>query len=510
VGLMFIMRILIDTNIFIYREDNLPLSDDLQDLLRILNEANVTILIHPSSINEISNDKNNQRRKTIQSKIKTYALLQKPPVHSNDTTYLNIVGIERDAHDQIDNAILYSAYKDAVDFLITEDKGIHKKAKRLEMSERIFLIQDALEFFKQYTRKKPLTTPPALKKEYLYNINKADQIFDSLRDEYDQFNTWFENSARKGRECFVSYRHDGSIGAILIYKIENESIEDTEPRLPKQKRLKISTLKVTHIGYKLGELFIKLCITHAIDNQISQIYLTHYTKKEDRLIDLINDYGFQKAAVKKDGEELYLKKLQIDAPIHKGFTPIEINKIYYPTLYDGMNVKKFIIPIKETYYNRLFTDSKERQSSILEYSGEFIIEGNTIRKAYLTHSKIRKITKGDLILFYISKGNKNISSIISIGTVDSIFYGLTDANSIIRNVGKRTVYSKEEIEQLSKRPTTVILFQHHFYLKKPLSLNKLIEMNILTNAPRSINEIKHRDYILIKMQGGMDERYTVD
>ena len=67
--------------------------------------------------------------------------------------------------------------------------------------------------------------------------------------------------------------------------------------------------------------------------------------------------------------------------------------------------------------------------------------------------------------------------------------GVQDSNDIIKYVGKRTVYSKEEIEQMSQKPTTVILFQHHFYLEKPLSLNKLSEMNVLSAAPQTIIEI---------------------
>ena len=205
------MRILIDTNIFIYREDDQPLSEDLQRLLRILNEVNVTILIHPLSIKELKRDRNERRRITILSKIETYPVLKKLPQHKKDTDYIGLIGREKNANDEIDNAILYTIYHDAVDFLITEDKGIHKKAKELKISDRIFLIQDALEFFEEYTRKKPILVPPALKKDYVYNLDANDPIFDSLRDEYEGFDKWFKKIARKGRECLVSYRSDGSI-----------------------------------------------------------------------------------------------------------------------------------------------------------------------------------------------------------------------------------------------------------------------------------------------------------
>ena len=47
------MRILLDTNIIIEREDNKIINKDLQLLMRILNQLNVTIVIHPKSIEDI-------------------------------------------------------------------------------------------------------------------------------------------------------------------------------------------------------------------------------------------------------------------------------------------------------------------------------------------------------------------------------------------------------------------------------------------------------------------------
>ncbi len=504
------MRILIDTNIFIYREDDQPISENLQKLLRILNETNVTILIHPASIKELEKDKNEKRRKTILSKIETYPILEKPPEYKKDINYKGLIGQSKNIHDENDNAILYTVYRDAVDFLITEDKGIHKKAKDVKLSDRIFLIQDALEFFEEYTRKKPILAPPALKKDYVYNLDINDAIFDSLRDEYEGFDKWFKKIARKGRECLVSFRYDGSIGAVLVYKIENESIEDCKPRLQKRKRVKICTLKVTHIGHKIGELFIKMCVSYAVNNQIYEIYLTHFTQPEDMLVNLISQYGFSKVGSKHNGEDIYLKRLTVQKDQQKNLSFFEIDTQYYPSLYDGEKVKKLIIPIRPEYHNRLFTDSKERQSSLTEYSGEFIVEGNTIKKAYLTHSKIKKMEQGDIILFYLSRGKRHLSEIRSIGTIEEIHRGIRDSNEIIKYVGKRTVYSKGEIEQIAQKPTTVILFQHHFYLEKPLSLNKLLKMNILSAAPQTITEIDHDKYLKIKEEGGINERFTVD
>jgi len=52
------MRILIDTNIIIYREDPEVLTENLQFLMRTLNSLNKEIVVHPLSIEEIKNDIN--------------------------------------------------------------------------------------------------------------------------------------------------------------------------------------------------------------------------------------------------------------------------------------------------------------------------------------------------------------------------------------------------------------------------------------------------------------------
>lgn len=140
----------------------------------------------------------------------------------------------------------------------------------------------------------------------VYNLDISDPIFISLKEEYEEFDSWFKKISREGRKCWVYRRRDGAIGAILIYKIENDPIDATPP-LPAKKRLKISTLIVTHIGYKIGELFIKLAVGYSIKNNLTEIYLTHFTKPDDYLVDLITEYGFYKAAVNNRGEDVFVK-----------------------------------------------------------------------------------------------------------------------------------------------------------------------------------------------------------
>jgi hypothetical protein len=59
------MRVLLDTNIFIYREDNHVLSENLQELLRILSEAKAEVIVHPLSLEDLQRDTDNKRKKVM-------------------------------------------------------------------------------------------------------------------------------------------------------------------------------------------------------------------------------------------------------------------------------------------------------------------------------------------------------------------------------------------------------------------------------------------------------------
>ena len=129
--------------------------------------------------------------------------------------------------------------------------------------------------------------------------------------------------------------------------------------------------------------------------------------------------------------------------------------------------------------------------------------GNAIKKAYLCHSKIKKINPGDLLLFYRSVDKK----LTSLGVVESAVV-LEDAESIIRMVGKRTVYTYDEIAEMAEKPVLVILFRHHFNLPRPLDLDTLRGLGVLKFAPQSIVEIDDEKYGKVKDECDVDEHFA--
>ena len=501
------MNVLIDTNIFISREDYKQVPPSLSALLRLFEENAVRILVHPMAKEDINRDPNATRKEISLSKILAYPELASPPASHGDVGFIGIVGAPRTDREIVDIELLYAIYKDAADFLITNDTEILRKAEKTGIAERVFNVEEALEFFKTQFIHHATAPTPAIRLVPVYNLNLSDPIFDSLKADYSDFETWWKKISREGRKAWVSMKPDKTIGALLILKEENEPI-DSIPPLEKRRRLKISTLIVKHMGQKIGELFLKVAINHAIENYINDLYLTHYVKPNDELVNLLDQYGFIKVARKTNGEDVFFKYLKSIVPRKEleSFLPMEINKRYYPSVYDGPRVRKHVIPIRPEYHDRLFIEYRYRTPGLMEAAGELIVEGNTIKKAYICHARSKKLGEGDILLFYRS-WDQILTSVCSL---DKVFHGIDSYEEVIKLVGKRTVYSKNELINLvSHGPVTIILFLLHFELRNYITLPKLQKARVMLRAPQSVMEISDERYRRILKMGGLDERFTL-
>ncbi len=110
-------------------------------------------------------------------------------------------------------------------------------------------------------------------------------------------------------------------------------------------------------------------------------------------------------------------------------------------------------------------------------------------------------------LFYRSKDNKELTSIC---TAEKIFQKIEKYEEVIKIVGKRTVYSKDELSEiLNHGPATIIIFLLHFELKRYISLRNLQKAGVVRRAPQSVMEISNERYQQILKIGGLDERFTL-
>ena len=123
------------------------------------------------------------------------------------------------------------------------------------------------------------------------------------------------------------------------------------------------------------------------------------------------------------------------------------------------------------------------------------------KKAYICNAPVKKISTGDIILFYRSHEKKLITTL---GVVEKIYLDVTSTEEIIRYVGKRTVYSSDELQE-KKKPVLIIIFWHLLHFPNPISL---YEVGI--NVPQTISQLHETAYQKIKNLWGVNERLIIN
>ena len=178
--------------------------------------------------------------------VKKYPELTKPPTIPKN--WENIIGaIDTESHDYIDMQLLSSLDANAVNYLITDDQGIHSKAKRIGVDNGVVTANEALLIIQALFNETPPDFPPV---EFLkaYSLNREDPIFDSFREDYPTFDNWLEKCSIEHRDVFVIYKTDLSYGGISIVKEEETGEYGLEGNI-----LKVCSFKVAEgtRGFKI-------------------------------------------------------------------------------------------------------------------------------------------------------------------------------------------------------------------------------------------------------------------
>ncbi|UVL46077.1 hypothetical protein LOY57_25990 [Pseudomonas moraviensis] len=92
-------------------------------------------------------------------------------------------------------------------------------------------------------------------------VDLTDTFFDSLKLDYEGFETWFDKKRVSGELAYVFYNSKNKIDGFLYLKSEVDIDESINPPLPVASTLKVGTLKINAHGTKLGERFIKKYLT---------------------------------------------------------------------------------------------------------------------------------------------------------------------------------------------------------------------------------------------------------
>jgi predicted nucleic acid-binding protein len=501
------MKALLDTNIIIHREASKIINQDVGILYRWLERAKYTKCVHSLTIAEIEKYQNQQTVDTFHVKLDSYEQIEIPsPLQPEVKAVSDKIDVNQ--NDKNDTLLLNEVFVGRVDILVTEDKKIHKKAAELGIEDNVFTIDSFLE--KTFAEHPELVNYKVLNVQKLKfgKINLDDAFFDSLKEDYAGFDKWFIK--KYDEEAYITVNsNNGLLLSFLYLKVEekDENYTDIVPVFTPKKRLKIGTFKVINNGFRLGERFIKIIFDNALKNNVDEIYVTIFDKRDEqkRLIDLLEQWGF--VCWGKKGEELvYVRDFN-----HK--VNIDNLKQSYPFIF--RNTDCFIVPIYPDYHTELLPDSILNTESTKEFVEDFP-HRNGINKVYVSRAMPPHPKKGDILIFYRTGGYYK-SVVSTIGITQEIRYDFKDENDFVLYCRKSSVFPENQLRDMwryspQNRPF-VVKFLYVYSFPHRINMKELIDLQILSgvnDAPRGFKQITKEQFINILKATKSDESFIVN
>jgi hypothetical protein len=489
------MKALLDTNIIIHREaGSSTINQDIGILFKWLDRVKYTKCIHPFSVQEINKNPNKATVKTFGIKMASYELL---PSVAPIAIEVEAIAIEdKNENDRIDTALLNELFNDRVDLLVSEDKNIHLKAERLQLSDRVFTINSFLE--KAAAEHPELIDYSVLniRQKLFADVNLRDHFFDSFKQDYPGFEKWFRKKANEKVYVSINKAND-LILSFLYLKIEGreEVYSDIEPVFKPKKRLKIGTFKIVSNGVRLGERFLKIVFDNALANRVEEIYVTIFDKRDEqkRLIELLSIWGFKEWGMKNTGELVLVRDFR------KAF---DANNPKYTYPYISKETRFFLVPIYPEYHTELFPDSILRTESPSDFEDNEP-HRNAISKVYVSRSIEKDIRTGDVLVFYRTGGvYRGVVSTLCV--VEDTVFNIRDEEEFIKACRKRSVYSDQNLRNQWRYSTTnkpfIVSLLYIYSFPKRANLKTLIDNGIISDindVPRGFKKVSLEKFELI-------------
>jgi len=137
------LRVLLDTNILIHREAATVVRSDIGTLFQWLDRLHYEKRIHPVSAAEIAKHRDPRVRDTFKAKLSSYHELK--TIAALAPEVVAVGAQDATDNDRNDTLVINELFAGRVDFLISEDRGIAHKARRLGIGDRVLTIDAFLE-----------------------------------------------------------------------------------------------------------------------------------------------------------------------------------------------------------------------------------------------------------------------------------------------------------------------------------------------------------------------------
>lgn len=491
------IRILLDTNIIVYRESDNVYRENIGILYNLIdNNPEMIKFIHPIIRKELLQNIYDEKRKQLLERLKSYNMMENISKGINDNISEITSPLNKNENDKIDDILLNEIFNENAEILITEDKKIKQKALKLGIGNKVQSIEEFI--YKNKANKKVNHDILDINKIKMKEINLEDEFFDDLKNNYPGFENWFK---RKGEEEAYCYEENGKLLALLFLK--NEEIGDDDysnikPIMKRNRKLKISTFKVDVQKKKIGERFMKIIFDQARFSMVDEIYVTIFdnSEKKKALINYFEKFGFKYFGLKDGSELVYIRNMKkvfnCDSPLTS-----------YPFI--NSNNDTFVIAINPAYHTYLLPDSKLKTEV---YANKNVSVEYAIKKYYISRAGwLEKPKIGDNIVFYRTKQEpipaKYSSVITTLGLVTNIIVP-NNVEHLCQLVKNKTVYNEQQLRSSYNNNTYIIEFAYITTLENKLNYDICMKNDILDEAPRAVKKISNEQFKKILEMGAVD------
>lgn len=480
--------ILLDTNIIIQREGDSNLDQTISTLYNWFDKYSCRKYVHQRSKDEVQKYKDEKYLSNFNIKLSSYTLLETSK-HKKDDNFLSVIDrYKHDENSKVDNDLLFEVYSGNVDLMVTNDNGILRKAEELYISDRVMTPAALLDAYETEFPTKIDYKVLSIKLKKFKDINLKDPFFDSLREDYAEFNTWFDKKIKSNDEAYV-FEDNGNVLAFLYLKIEGKDENDRQivPQLPKVRKLKVGTFKIDSQkagGFRLGERFLKIIFDYASKSEVDFIYVTMFEHRDEviRLKDLMQQWGFYKHGTKNNetvlGKEL--KRYDEKKTPKENFPLCKLEPDYY------------FLPINPKYHTDLFPDNYLKNEDIKLYEGN-LGHRYALEKIYVTGALQIDAKPGDFVVIYRNgeRWPKRYSSVCTgLCVVEEIDYPKTikEYLDICKN---KSVFTEEELKQFYSKYKAVVKLIHLREFKYKIPLSTLQDKGLIgqNSGPRPFTKI---------------------
>ena len=341
-------------------------------------------------------------------------------------------------------------------------------------------------------------------------VDLADPFFDSLKNQYAEFSSWFAKKTATNEPVYVIEKapHAGLRGFIYL-KVEDGPLDDVSPTRPAARRIKVGTLKIDAHGTKLGERVIKKIFDHAVAEAAEEIYVTVFDTHA-KLIGLFERYGFKEVASKTtpNGTELVLVRSMTASTgdVLKDYPFVHVQ-----------DRKFWLLAIRPQYHSHLFPDS------ILTTESPDILQDvshtNTIHKVYVGGVPLTRMKHGDVVVLYRTTDHKGPALYRSVATSVCVVEEargrkqLGSDAGLIAFAGDHSVFNVAELSEkfAANSPLYAVRMTYNLALaKRPIRQQLLHDVGISELPFWQLRELSRSQFERIAALGEVHEGLIVD